>query len=78
MWVLFHNATLYFLVINGNMLQTLGVLFVSPFSGGILAYGYLERFKAHGRNARLAKLLLGYSIFVIGLVSVYFMSTLFS
>ncbi len=77
-WFLFRNTYLYAVVMGGNTLQSIGVLFISPISGGILAYGYLERFKAQGRIAVLSKIILAYSIILIGLIVAYFVSTLLS
>ncbi len=66
-WIFLRNPYLYSLIIAGGALQIIGCVFISPLAGGILAYGYLERFKATGWSAVLSKFILAYSIIQIGL-----------
>lgn len=78
LWNIAKIPFLYSLVMGGGLLQNLGVLFLSPLSAGILAYGYLERYKAKGWSAVVSKIILSYSILFLGIVMIYFVSTLFS
>lgn len=78
LWNVAKIPFLYSLVMGGGILQNIGVLFLSPLSAGILAYGYLERYSAKGWSAIVSKIILTYSILFLGLVMIYFVSTLFS
>ncbi len=77
-WNIAKIPYLYSLVMGGGFLQNIGVLLLSPLSSGILAYGYLERYKAKGWSAIVSKIILAYSIIFLGLLFVYVISTLFS
>lgn len=79
LWILARSSFLYAIVLTpGISFQNIGVLIVSPLSGGIFAYGYMERYKVQGRLQRISKIILFYSILCIGLILAYFISTHFS
>lgn len=77
MWIFFKNPYLYLLISSGGVIQIIGCLVISPFAGGILAYGYLERFKAVGWIAVLSKLILAYSIIQIGIAVIITVASIF-
>ncbi len=77
MWILLKNPYLYFLISSGGGMQIIGCLFISPFAAGVLAYGYLERFKAEGWSAKLSKLILAYSIIQIGIAVIITAASIF-
>lgn len=78
-WIIARDSLLYFMVVTPHFsLQNIGILILSPLSGGILAYGYMERYKVAGKVLRISKIILGYSILFTGLVAVYYVVSLFS